>query len=146
RVFVNGEEAGMTKASKTPAEFNVTNLLKAGENLLAVQVFRWHDGSYLEDQDFWRLSGIERDVYLQAMPRLTIWDYFIQSGLDDEYQNGVFQSEVTLRNFDGNQASKATLTLALSDTDGKQVFSESREIGNDQEAVKFRSEEHTSEL
>ena len=54
----------MTKASKSPAEFNITPFLVKGKNLLAVQVFRWHDGSYLEDQDFWRISGIERDVYL----------------------------------------------------------------------------------
>ena len=60
----------MTKASKTAAEFNITKFLVKGENLLAVQVFRWHDGSYLEDQDFWRLSGIERDVYLEAMPKI----------------------------------------------------------------------------
>ncbi|HTM97639.1 MAG TPA: hypothetical protein VL088_02795, partial [Pedobacter sp.] len=66
-IYVNGIKVGMTKASKTPAEFNITKHLKRGQNLLAVEVFRWHDGSYLEDQDFWRLSGIERNVYLTAM-------------------------------------------------------------------------------
>lgn len=75
RIYVNGQQVGMTKASKTPAEFNVTNYLKEGENLLAVQIYRWHDGSYMEDQDFWRLTGIERDVFLQAYPKLTIWDF-----------------------------------------------------------------------
>ena len=67
----------MTKAAKTPAEFNVTPYLCEGENLLAVRVYRWHDGSYMEDQDFWRLTGIERDVYLQAYPKLTVWDFFL---------------------------------------------------------------------
>jgi beta-galactosidase len=75
-VYVNGQKVGMTKASKSPAEFNVTKYLKKGLNLLAVQVFRWHDGSYLEDQDFFRLSGIERDVFLYALPKLTVWDFF----------------------------------------------------------------------
>src|SRR5690606_34508493 len=70
-VYVNGKKAGMSKVAKSPAEFNITPYLKDGENQLAIQIFRWHDGSYLEDQDFWRLSGIERDVYLQAMPKLT---------------------------------------------------------------------------
>ena len=58
RIYVHGQQVGMTKASKTPAEFNVTNYLKKGENLLAVQVYRWHDGSYMEDQDFWRLRCV----------------------------------------------------------------------------------------
>lgn len=75
QVYVNGRKVGMTKASKTPAEFEVTRYVHEGENLLAVQVYRWHDGSYLEDQDVWRLSGIERDVFLQAYPDLAIWDF-----------------------------------------------------------------------
>ena len=139
RVFVNGKEAGMTKAAKTPAEFNITSLLKPGENLLAVQVFRWHDGSYLEDQDFWRLSGIERDVYLQAMPAFSIWDYFIQGGLDEKYQNGTFQSEVILRDFDGRKPSQAELTLTLSDAAGKQVFSQSKKVESNQTSIRFNA-------
>jgi beta-galactosidase len=98
RIFVNGKEAGMTKASKTPAEFNITPYLKKGQNLLAVQVFRWHDGSYLEDQDFWRLSGIERDVYLQALPVVSVQDYEVTAGLDDAYTGGTMSASVKLRN------------------------------------------------
>src|SRR5690606_2413791 len=138
RVFVNGAEVGMTKAAKTPAEFDITSFLKKGENLLAVQVFRWHDGSYLEDQDFWRLSGIERDVFLQAMPKLTVWDFFIKSDLDENYRNGIFQTEVDLREFDGNK-SKSTLTMRLSDANGKQVLMETKEIQKDQTSVTFSS-------
>ena len=92
RIYVNGQQVGMTKVSKTPAEFNVTNYLKEGENLLAVQIYRWHDGSYMEDQDFWRLTGIERDVFLQAYPKLTIWDFFLKSSLDSIYKNGIFNA------------------------------------------------------
>ena len=93
RIYVNGKQVGMTKASKTPAEFNVPPYLKGKDNLLAVQVYRWHDGSYMEDQDFWRLTGIERDVYLQTYPKLTIWDFFLKPDLDDNYRNGVFRGE-----------------------------------------------------
>ena len=124
RIYVNGQQVGMTKASKTPAEFNVTNYLKKGENLLAVQVYRWHDGSYMEDQDFWRLSGIERDVFLTAYPQTTIWDFFLHAGLDDTYRHGQFRATVDLRSFNTNAAlQNGTLTLELKDAGGKTVLS-----------------------
>ena len=123
RVYVNGKQAGMTKASKTPAEFNVTSLLKEGENLLAVQVYRWHDGSYMEDQDFWRLTGIERDVYLQAYPKLTIWDFFLKPDLDEDYRHGIFRATVDLRGFAGNESEEGTVRLDLLDAGGKKVLS-----------------------
>lgn len=126
RVFVNGKQVGMTKASKSPAEFNVTSFLKEGKNLLAVQVYRWHDGSYMEDQDFWRLSGIERDVYLQAYPKLTIWDFFLRAGLDDNYKHGVFRGTVDLREFSGNRLKQGMVKLDLLDRNGKKVWSQSR--------------------
>lgn len=137
RVFVNGAEVGMTKAAKTPAEFDITSFLKKGENLLAVQVFRWHDGSYLEDQDFWRLSGIERDVYLQAMPKLAVWDYFIQSDLTNNYTDGIFQASVQLRKFNPNPGTN--LTMSLLDAEGKEVFSETKAIKEDMEAITFNT-------
>jgi len=130
RVFLNGEEVGMTKASKTPAEFNITSFIQKGENLLAVQVFRWHDGSYLEDQDFWRLSGIERDVYLQAMPKTTIWDFFVKSSLDEQYENGLFNIDVNLRQFDGKKIRRPRLSVELLDTKGNTVFSEEKKISD----------------
>lgn len=126
RVFVNGKQVGMTKASKSPAEFNVTSFLKEGKNLLAVQVYRWHDGSYMEDQDFWRLSGIERDVYLQAYPKLTIWDFFLKSGLDENYKHGVFHGTVDLREFGGNRLKQGVVKLDLLDKNGNKVWSQSR--------------------
>lgn len=124
RVFVNGRQVGMTKASKTPAEFNVTSYLKKGENLLAVQVYRWHDGSYMEDQDFWRLSGIERDVFLQAYPKLTVWDFFLKAGLDDAYRHGEFQALVDLRKFQGYEVKSGWLKLDLIDAFGRSVLSQ----------------------
>ncbi|MDN3595526.1 glycoside hydrolase family 2 TIM barrel-domain containing protein [Zunongwangia endophytica] len=129
RIFVNGEEAGMTKASKTPAEFDITEFLKDGENLLAVQVFRWHDGSYLEDQDFWRLSGLERNVYLQAVPKTTIWDYFVTSGLSNDYTDGELNVNVKLKDFDKGSIKKPKVKFALMDPSGKEVYSETKSLG-----------------
>lgn len=122
-VYVNGKKVGMSKASKTPAEFNISRYLKKGTNLLAVQVFRWHDGSYLEDQDFWRLSGIERDVYVYALPKLSIWDFFIQGDLDAQYVDGRFSAAVDLRQFQGNSIKSGRLSVALLDKMGRSVFS-----------------------
>lgn len=122
QIYVNGKKVGMTKASKTPAEFNVTDYLKPGKNLLAVQVYRWHDGSYMEDQDFWRLSGIERDVYLQAYPELTVWDMFLHPDLDSRYKDGLFSATVDLRAFSGSTTKSGDVELKLVDSDGKTVW------------------------
>ena len=127
-VYLNGQKVGMTKASKTAAEFNITPFLKKGKNLLAVQVFRWHDGSYLEDQDFWRLSGIERDVFIYALPKLTIWDFFLKPDLDARYANGLFSAEVDLRQFAGNTTKAATLSLDILDKGGKSVFTQQQKL------------------
>ncbi len=132
-IYVNGEKVGMTKVSKSPAEFNITKYLKKGNNLLAVQVFRWHDGSYLEDQDFWRLSGIERDVAIYALPRLSVWDFFLKSDLDAQYKNGVFSAAIDARQFAGNTTKKGTLTVEIIDDAGKTVFTQQKKFttGND---------------
>ncbi|SDL55495.1 beta-galactosidase [Pedobacter sp. ok626] len=122
-IYVNGNKVGMTKASKTPSEFNISSYLKKGQNLLAVQVFRWHDGSYLEDQDFWRLSGIERDVYLYALPKLSVWDFFFKADLDERYIDGRFNAAIDVRQFKGNTLNRGSLSLVLLDKSGKSVFS-----------------------
>ncbi|PJJ09130.1 beta-galactosidase [Flavobacterium sp. 1] len=137
RVFLNGKEGGMTKASKTPAEFNITSLLQKGNNLIAVQVFRWHDGSYLEDQDFWRLSGIERDVYLQAMPKIAVWDYFVKSELDGQYRNGIFNLDVTLKYFENNKIKNPAVKVELFDNEGKTVYSESKKVSPKEQKISF---------
>ncbi|MCX6235053.1 MAG: DUF4981 domain-containing protein [Bacteroidetes bacterium] len=101
-VWLNGEYVGLSKGSKLPAEFNITKYLKPGENLLAVQVYRYSDGSYLECQDFWRISGIERDVFLYAIPQTHIRDFFILSDLTDNYKDGHFDLKAELVNYSGN--------------------------------------------
>lgn len=127
-VYINGEKVGLSKVSKCPAEFNITKYLKKRTNLLAVQVFRWHDGSYLEDQDFWRLSGIERDVALYAIPDLTIWDFFLKSGLDAQYVNGLFSADVNLRQFANNKVKSGTLKIDIQDSTGKIIFSQQKKL------------------
>lgn len=98
-VWVNGQKVGYKEGAKTPAEFNITKYLnKGGGNELAVEVYRWSDASYLQDQDFWRLSGIERDVYLFATPKVRIQDFFLNASLDDSFKNGVLSGKVWIEN------------------------------------------------
>jgi beta-galactosidase len=98
-VWLNGQYVGFSKGSKLPAEFNITKYLKSGDNLLAVQVYRYSDGSYLECQDFWRISGIERDVYLYATPQLHIRDYFVKSDLRNNYKDGYLSIDAEITNY-----------------------------------------------
>jgi len=88
-LWVNGRKVGYSQGSMTPAEFNITRYLQPGENILAVEVYRWSDGSYLEDQDMWRLSGIYRSVYLFSTPRVHISDFFVRCDLDERYRDGI---------------------------------------------------------
>ena len=114
-IWVNGEKVGYSQGSRTPAEFDLTGYLKPGENVLAVEVYRWCDGSYLEDQDFWRLSGIYRNVYLFSTPKTRIQDLFVLTDLDDAYQNADVNLSVTLENRDAKRAAgsvRATLVDA----------------------------------
>ncbi len=87
-VWVNGGRVGYSEDSKLPSEFDVTRFVKPGRNTVAIQVIRWSDGSYLEDQDFWRVSGIERSVYLVAAPATRVRDTFVHAGLDDDFRDG----------------------------------------------------------
>ena len=89
QVWVNGQNVGYSEDSKLPSEFDVTRYLKPGKNTIAIQIHRWSDGSYLEDQDFWRVSGIEREVFLMAAPRTRVRDTFVHAGLSDDYRDGV---------------------------------------------------------
>ncbi|TLX76008.1 DUF4981 domain-containing protein [Labilibacter sediminis] len=90
-VWVNEQQVGYFEDSKTPAEFNITKYLKEGENSLAVEVYKWSDASYLEDQDFWRLAGLTRDVFLMARNPQYIRDFTVWSGLADDYTTGTFE-------------------------------------------------------
>ncbi len=113
-VWVNEQFAGYSEDSKTPVEFNITKYLKSGKNSLAVEIFRWCDGSYLEDQDFWRMSGITRDVYLIARDEQQIQDFRVTSGLDETYTNGVFSLNIDILNL-GETAGATIVEAVLSD-------------------------------
>ena len=97
-VYVNGQEVGYSEDSKNPAEFLINNYLKPGKNSLVIKIFRWSTGSYLECQDFWRMSGIERDVFLFSQPKTHIKDFNVVSTLDDTYNNGIFKLNVDVTN------------------------------------------------
>ena len=100
-LWVNGEFVGYSEDAKTNSEFDITRFVKFGErNLIALQVFKWSDGSYFECQDFWRLSGIERSITLYAQPKTHILDYKVVADLDSTYQNGILDVEVTVENLD----------------------------------------------
>ena len=125
-VWVNGEKVGYSQNSMSPAEFDVTSYVKPGENRLAVEVYRWSDGSYLEDQDMWRLSGIERDVYLYSTPKQYIADYKVSASLDKEkYKEGVFNLEVTV---EGPSATASSIAYTLKDASGKAVLQDAINI------------------
>ena len=97
-VYVNGQEVGYSEDSKNPAEFLINNYLKPGKNSLVIKIFRWSTGSYLECQDFWRMSGIERDVFLFSQPKTHIKDFNVMSTLDETYKNVIFKQVVDVYN------------------------------------------------
>ena len=112
-VWVNGQQVGYSEDSMTPAEFNVSEYLKPGENILAVEVIRWSDGSYLEDQDFWRMSGIFRDVYLFATPAVHLRDFSFTTDLDETYTNATADFKLFLANYadSDNQTHQVRLVM-----------------------------------
>ena len=115
-VWVNGKFVGYSEDSKVAAEFNITKYLKKGQNLIAMQVMRWCDGSYIEDQDFWRFTGIAREVYLYARPKVHVEDFFVNADLKNDYQEGVLSGEIKIA-----QAKGKTVDLQLIDPQGEQV-------------------------
>lgn len=96
-VYLNGKEVGYNEDSKNPAEYLINDYLKEGNNVLTLKIFRWSTGSYLECQDFWRISGIERDVFLYSQPKASVQDFRITSTLDDSYTNGIFRLDMELK-------------------------------------------------
>jgi beta-galactosidase len=135
-LWVNGEKVGYSQDSKTPAEFNITDFVKTGTNLIALEVLRWSDGSYLECQDFWRISGIERDVYLYATPPVHIRDYFAQAGLTNEYVDGDFKLNVNVLNSGAKKSRGYQLIVKLLSYDKKTViksFSKEINVNKDEE-------------
>ena len=98
-LWINGEKVGYSQGSKLPAEFNITEFIRPGENLLALEVYRWSDGSYLECQDFWRISGIERDVFLYSIPQIHIRDFFVHADLDDTSLSSVISGYFSINGY-----------------------------------------------
>lgn len=125
-VWLNGEMVGYNEGSKTAAEFKVTDFVKKGKNSLAVQVLRWSDASYMEDQDFWRLSGIERDVYVYASNKITLRDFRVISDLENDYKDGVFKLDLKV---DNNTQTLSENDIAVKLLDGNtEVYSESKKV------------------
>lgn len=124
-IYVNGHKVGYSEDSKDPAEFNLTPYLQKGDNLLALKVHRWSTGSFFECQDFWRISGIERDVYLTARPDILIRDIVVESPLDATFKNGLLEYKVKLANLN-QQKGHVNLALSLIDPSGKTIWTESK--------------------
>ena len=119
-LWVNGKKIGYSQGSRTPAVFDLTDVLRDGENTVALEVFRWSDGSYLEDQDFWRLSGIFRDVYLETMPLVHLADLEVKTVFDEDYNHAKLQVDVTMANMSESDATK-NVVVKLYDDVGKLV-------------------------
>lgn len=125
-VWVNGVKVGYNEDSKTPAEFKINDFVKKGKNTVAVQVLRWHDGSYLEDQDFWRITGIERDVYIYATNKVTVKDFRVTSDLENDYKDGVFNLSIQIDN-SSNGNSNNIASIKLLDAE-KTVYSDTKTV------------------
>lgn len=124
-LWVNGQKVGYTQNAKSPAEFDITKYIRKGKNTLACEVHKFSDGYYLEDQDMWRLGGINRSVYLYSTAQTRIMDFFAHPDLDKNYKNGVFSVDVKLMNY-GTSAQDQTVEVAIVDKAGKKVFNKSQ--------------------
>lgn len=138
-VYINGREVGYNEDSKTTAEFLVNDYLQDGENTLVLKIFRWSTGSYLECQDFWRISGIERDVYLWMQPKTAIRDFTVISTLDSTYRNGLFSLETVLKNTSDEDAA-VTIGFALKDNAGTTLLDGSKDVLIPAGDVSFREQ------
>lgn len=112
-VWINGEKVGYSQNSMAPAEFDITGYVNEGQNRLAVEVYRWSDGSYLEDQDMWRFSGIYRSVELWVRPKIHIKDYSLTTDLADDFSSAGFKAKVWLRNLSDSKSGKLSLEVLL---------------------------------
>jgi beta-galactosidase len=124
-LWVNGQFVGYTEDAKTNADFDLTPYVKVGKNLLAVKVFRFSNGSYFECQDFWRISGIERDVVLYSKPQLNIYDYEVHAGLDETYENGTFELKVKLQSKNDKIKKNNKLNISIQHGDSRIFMSRS---------------------
>ncbi len=135
-LYINGRQVGYSQGSMTPAEFRITDYVKIGENQITVEVYRYTDGTYLEDQDMWFLSGIYRDVYVYAEEKLCIRDFFADASLDESYENGVLNLELTLQNY--GETRNCSLEVAIMvDGKPKKVAAEKLEAKNGKTVLNY---------
>ncbi|MEL7119050.1 MAG: glycoside hydrolase family 2 TIM barrel-domain containing protein, partial [Bacteroidota bacterium] len=127
-VWVNGQMVGYSEDSMLPTHFDITPYLKSGENDLAVRVFRYCDGAYLEDQDHWNFSGIQRDVYLSAAPKVQLYDFFVQTDLDENYQNATLNIRPRIKLFDEQEIKGYQLKAQLYDAQNQAVLEDPLQI------------------
>ena len=120
-VWINGKEVGYNQGGMEPAEYDITPYLKRGENSIAVRVLRYSDGSYLEDQDTWRLSGIYRDVYLMAAPEAHIRDFYVRTDLDESYEDASLMLALWVKNYSQKKLGPYSLRTSLLDRNGQPV-------------------------
>ncbi|WP_219835643.1 glycoside hydrolase family 2 TIM barrel-domain containing protein [Paenibacillus sp. R14(2021)] len=128
-VWLNGELVGYSEDTFTPAEFDLTPYLRPGDNKLAVEVYRWCDASWLEDQDFWRMSGIFRDVYLYTTPKAHVYDFFATTELDEAYLDAELKLRATLTNYYEQELGEVSLEAQLYDAAGQPVLAKPLKIG-----------------
>ena len=133
-VWINGEKVGYSQDSKTPSEFDITRYVKSGENEVAVEVFKFSDGYYLEDQDYWRLAGIQRDVYLYARPQVHIRDFEVVTDLDRTYTDADLHLYVELGSAGKGHIKGAEVEAELQDAAGHTLYKE-RKAWNSRDSV-----------
>ena len=126
-VWVNGENVGYNQGGMEPAEFDITQFLQKGKNHIAVQVMRYSDGTYLENQDMWRLSGIYRPVYLFAAPKVHMRDYYVITDLDDDYRDANLITEIDVATYQNSKINGETLRVTLLDKE-QEIMSKTQEI------------------
>ncbi|WP_026486918.1 glycoside hydrolase family 2 TIM barrel-domain containing protein [Caldanaerobius polysaccharolyticus] len=124
-VWINGKMVGYSKGSHLPSEFNITPFIQLGENTIAVRVYQWSDGSYLEDQDKWRLSGIFRDVYLFATPCVHVRDVHVRTDLDQQYVNATLSAKINIKNYGEENQDGYRVEISLLDDSGEVVAEKS---------------------
>ena len=137
-VYVNGEFVGYSQGSMTPHEFNVTKVLKPGENVITAKLYRYSDGSYLEDQDMWWLCGIYREVYLFAEPKLCLRDFYFKTDFDDSYTDSNVTLNMYINNYN-NIRGKMTASAKLIDSNNGEILlgTKETELSGGKEAVTF---------
>ncbi|MCP4902128.1 MAG: DUF4981 domain-containing protein, partial [bacterium] len=136
-LWINGAYVGYSQGSKTPVEFDVSSYLKPGQNSVALEVYRWSDGSYLEDQDFWRLSGIEREVYLYTRPMVFLRDYFVRPRLTESLTHGTLQLTTKIKNSFAEECQRKLRLRVFDEPDSKEALIDERievSLGGGEEA------------